>query len=89
MSALIYPICRLCGQVPAQGLHDGFRLRGVFICSVCRKKMLTIKVGSTEYDQLFSEVRQIIFPRQAHLKGLTGDSTGRSKTRQFCSLIPE
>ena len=62
MTATIYPVCRHCGQVPKLGLRDGFRLRGVFFCTECRNKMLTIEVGSPEYEDLFREMRQIIFP---------------------------
>ncbi|MHB1406131.1 MAG: sigma factor G inhibitor Gin [Desulfitobacteriaceae bacterium] len=61
MSAKILPVCHACGRVPQLGLYDGFRLKEAFFCSDCENKMLTVEIGSPEYEKFFRDVRSLLF----------------------------
>jgi len=58
----VLPVCFLCGQVPEQGLRNGFFLRGVFICCSCEAELITAQAQEKkEYLRAISKLRQILF----------------------------
>jgi len=59
----IYPRCTMCGQIPAKGLYDGFRLKRKFICSVCEKRIVTAELGGSEYSDNMRFIRSLLYPR--------------------------
>lgn len=57
----IYPVCRHCGQVPQDGLYDGFRLKGVFFCSACWHEGANARPDSELYTELYATIKKILF----------------------------
>lgn len=60
MRAEVYPVCRQCGEVPRQGLFDGFRIHGHFFCTECEKQLLKAEIGSHFYRQMAEGLKEAI-----------------------------
>lgn len=64
LTANIYPKCSICGQPPPNGLFDGFRLAGKFICSVCEKQITSLGVSSKEYLEAVNSIKKVLYKGQ-------------------------
>lgn len=56
---LLLPRCSFCGQVPAEGIHGGLKLKGMFVCRECEGKILTMEVGTTAYEDLMETIKRL------------------------------
>ena len=56
----LLPCCSVCGQVPAQGIHGGLKLKNFFICRECEWAILTAEVGSPDYETLMDKLRKMV-----------------------------
>lgn len=57
----IYPKCALCGGIPSNGLYDGFRLNGKFVCSICEAHILFDEIASSEYRRNIMNIRAMLY----------------------------
>jgi len=57
MNGIIIPVCQHCQKVPSNGLRDGFRLKGVFFCGECQRRMLSAYPGEPDYLEFLAAVR--------------------------------
>lgn len=62
-TALILPVCKKCGRVPANGMYDGIRLKGAFICTNCEKEIARTEVGAEDYQEVKAFIHSILFSR--------------------------
>lgn len=56
----IYPKCTLCGGNPTNGLYDGIRLYGMFICSGCEQHIIRSENDSMEYQHNIQLIRAFL-----------------------------
>ncbi|AFM39144.1 Inhibitor of sigma-G Gin [Desulfosporosinus acidiphilus SJ4] len=57
----VYPVCYRCAQVPQNGLYDGFRIRGMFICSDCQNELLSAEQDTPEYQEFLFLIHSLLF----------------------------
>ncbi|KUO60484.1 MAG: hypothetical protein APF84_06400 [Gracilibacter sp. BRH_c7a] len=57
----LYPKCSICGQTPAKGLRDGFRLANRFICSRCETQIVVTNIEAVEYERNIQNIRKLIY----------------------------
>ncbi|PKM77479.1 MAG: hypothetical protein CVU90_06425 [Firmicutes bacterium HGW-Firmicutes-15] len=58
--AIILPRCRICSQVPKEGIRGGIKLRKAFICTQCEQEITNIDVGSANYQILLEKIKRIL-----------------------------
>ncbi|TCX49000.1 inhibitor of sigma-G Gin [Dehalobacter sp. 12DCB1] len=61
----IYPRCSLCRNTPLNGLYDGFRLAGKFICSACEEQIMTADVRTPKYQENLLLIRKVLYGQSA------------------------
>ncbi|QGU00588.1 hypothetical protein SYNTR_1994 [Candidatus Syntrophocurvum alkaliphilum] len=57
-TAIILPVCGLCGNVPNEGLRDGIKLKKLFICTQCENDIVNLEVGSEGYERLLERIKK-------------------------------
>lgn len=57
---ILLPCCSVCGEVPALGIHGGIKLKRFFICRECEWAILTVEVGSPDYEMLMDKLKNIV-----------------------------
>lgn len=57
----LYPECSWCGKTPQQGLYDGFRLAGKFICTICEQHLLKADIGTQDYQTNVENMRKVLY----------------------------
>lgn len=57
----LLPVCYRCTKVPKEGLHDGFRVQGMFFCSDCQQELFTAEPGSPEYQEFIFLIKGIFY----------------------------
>lgn len=66
MKSVLLPRCQCCGEVPAQGLYDGIRIRGVMFCRECTRKVTEGECGGRVYERFLAGVRKALFSKKRH-----------------------
>lgn len=56
---LLLPRCSFCGNVPAEGIHGGLKLKRLFVCRECEREILTLEVGTPAYDELMKKIKSL------------------------------
>jgi len=59
-SGLLLPRCRICNQVPREGIRGGIRLKKAFICTKCEQELAHIDVGSVNYQYILEKIKEIL-----------------------------
>lgn len=59
-TAVILPRCKICGNVPEKGIAGGMKFRRAFICNECEKKIVSLDVGSQEYQMILATIKSIL-----------------------------
>ena len=57
----LYPKCSICGVTPPEGLYDGIRLTGKFICSGCENHIIAVAPYTEGYCENVQTVRKLIY----------------------------
>lgn len=55
----LLPRCRLCEEVPLQGIRGGFLIGGMFICRKCEAMIIRLQVGTREYEDVLRKIRKL------------------------------
>ncbi len=58
--AIILPRCRICNQVPKEGIRGGIKLKKAFICTHCEQEIANVDVGSENYQILLEKIKTIL-----------------------------
>lgn len=55
----LLPRCKLCEEVPADGIRGGYLISGMFICRACETMIIRLQVGSRDYDELLRRIKKL------------------------------
>lgn len=56
----LLPCCSVCGQVPPEGIHGGIKIKKFFLCRECERTILTVEIGSPEYEKLMYKLKKMV-----------------------------
>lgn len=57
---ILLPRCRICNQVPQEGIRGGIKLKRAFICNQCEQDIINVDVGSEQYEILLQKIKSIL-----------------------------
>ncbi|MGI6452666.1 MAG: sigma factor G inhibitor Gin [Syntrophomonadaceae bacterium] len=55
----VVPRCSFCHQVPEKGIRGGWKLRKIFVCQECEKKIINSEIGSPYYREVMGNLARI------------------------------
>lgn len=58
-TGVLLPRCHLCGNVPEKGIRGGVKIKRVFICEQCEQQIVTLQIGTDNYQYLIEELKKI------------------------------
>ncbi|CFY01121.1 Sigma-G inhibitor, Gin [Syntrophomonas zehnderi OL-4] len=58
-SALILPLCNICGQVPSEGIRGVIKVGKAWICRECEQEIATLEVGSSQYGLIMNKIKKV------------------------------
>lgn len=56
----LLPRCYFCGEVPAEGIRGGIKVKKAFICMKCEKEIVLLKVGAPGYQELMEKIKRVL-----------------------------
>lgn len=57
----VYPVCSICGKPAPEGLYDGFRLVGKFVCSRCEQHIINADSTNSSYQETVEAIKKLLF----------------------------
>lgn len=57
-SAIVLPVCYICGQVPDQGIRSVIKVGKALICLACEREIVNLEVGSSQYGLIMNKIKK-------------------------------
>jgi len=55
----LLPRCKLCEEVPVEGLRGGYLINGMFICKSCETVIMRLQIGAPDYEEMMKRIRKL------------------------------
>ncbi|ADI00851.1 MAG TPA: hypothetical protein GXX39_06115 [Syntrophothermus lipocalidus] len=55
----VLPRCKLCDEVPEEGLRGGYLINGIFICRGCEAVIMRLQVGTPDYEEMLNRIKKL------------------------------